>query len=56
MALDLVRQGVDVILATGGDNSIKAAIAATNTIPICLYDGQRSSSGRLREESQPARR
>ncbi len=34
MALDLVRQGVDVILATGGDNSIKAAIAATNTIPI----------------------
>jgi putative ABC transport system substrate-binding protein len=34
MALDLVRQGVDVILATGGDNSVKAAIAATNTIPI----------------------
>jgi putative ABC transport system substrate-binding protein len=34
MALDLARQGVDVILATGGDNSIKAAIAATNTIPI----------------------
>ncbi len=36
MALDLVRQGVDVILATGGDNSIKAAIAATNTIPIVI--------------------
>ena len=34
MALDLVRHGVDVILASGGDNSIKAAIAATNTIPI----------------------
>jgi putative ABC transport system substrate-binding protein len=34
MALDLVRQDVDVILATGGDNSIKAAIAATGTIPI----------------------
>jgi putative tryptophan/tyrosine transport system substrate-binding protein len=34
MALDLVRQGVDVIFASGGDNSIKAAIAATNTIPI----------------------
>jgi putative tryptophan/tyrosine transport system substrate-binding protein len=30
MALDLVRQGVDVILASGGDNSIKAAMAATN--------------------------
>jgi putative tryptophan/tyrosine transport system substrate-binding protein len=34
LALDLVRQGVDLIVATGGDNSIKAAIAATNTIPI----------------------
>ena len=34
MALDLVHQGADVILATGGDNSIKAAIAATRTIPI----------------------
>jgi putative tryptophan/tyrosine transport system substrate-binding protein len=34
MALDLVRQGVGVIFASGGDNSIKAAIAATNTIPI----------------------
>jgi ABC-type uncharacterized transport system substrate-binding protein len=34
MALDLVRQGVDVIFASGGDNSIKAAMAATNTIPI----------------------
>jgi putative ABC transport system substrate-binding protein len=34
MAVDLVRQGVDVILASGGDNSIKAAIAATSTIPI----------------------
>jgi putative tryptophan/tyrosine transport system substrate-binding protein len=34
LALDLVRQGVDVILASGGDNSVKAAMAATNTIPI----------------------
>jgi putative ABC transport system substrate-binding protein len=34
MALDLVNQGVDVIVASGGDNSIKAAMAATNTIPI----------------------
>ena len=34
MALDLVRLGVDVILASGGDNSIKAAMAATNTIPV----------------------
>jgi putative tryptophan/tyrosine transport system substrate-binding protein len=36
MALDLVRQGVDVIFASGGDNSIKAAIAATDTIPIVV--------------------
>ncbi len=34
MALDLVRQGVDVLVATGGDNSVKAAMAATRTIPI----------------------
>jgi putative ABC transport system substrate-binding protein len=34
MALDLVSQGVNVILASGGDNSIKAATAATSTIPI----------------------
>jgi putative tryptophan/tyrosine transport system substrate-binding protein len=34
MALDFARQGVAMIFASGGDNSIKAAIAATNTIPI----------------------
>jgi putative tryptophan/tyrosine transport system substrate-binding protein len=34
MALDLVRQNVDVMLVSGGDNSIRAAMAATNTIPI----------------------
>jgi putative ABC transport system substrate-binding protein len=34
MALDFARQGVAVIIASGGDNSIKAAMAATNTIPI----------------------
>ena len=31
MALDLVRQNVDVILASGGDNPIKAVMAATTT-------------------------
>jgi putative tryptophan/tyrosine transport system substrate-binding protein len=30
----LVQQRVDVIFASGGDNSVKAAIAATNTIPV----------------------
>ena len=34
MALDLVRQNVDVMMASGGDNSIKAAMAATSAIPI----------------------
>ena len=34
MALDLVRLNVDVLLASGGDNSIKAVMAATSTIPI----------------------
>ena len=34
MALDLVRQGVDVIFASVGDVSVEAALAATKTIPI----------------------
>jgi putative tryptophan/tyrosine transport system substrate-binding protein len=34
MALDLVHQGVDVIFASGGDNAVQAAMAATDTIPI----------------------
>jgi putative ABC transport system substrate-binding protein len=39
LALDLVSQGVDVIVATGGDYSIKAAVAATSTIPIVFTTG-----------------
>ena len=39
MALDLVHQGVDVIFASGGDNAIRAAIAATQTIPIVITTG-----------------
>jgi putative ABC transport system substrate-binding protein len=35
----LVSQGVDVIVATGGDYSIKAAVAATSTIPIVFTTG-----------------
>ena len=34
LAKELVGQGVSMILASGGDNSIKAAIAATKTLPI----------------------
>jgi len=39
MALDLVRQNVEVMLASGGDNPIKAAMAATSTIPIVFTSG-----------------
>jgi len=38
LALDLVRQGVDVICA-GGDGSLQAAMAATNRIPIVATFG-----------------
>jgi putative tryptophan/tyrosine transport system substrate-binding protein len=34
MARDLVQRRVDVIFTSGGDNSIKAAVAATSTIPV----------------------
>ena len=34
MALELASQDVNMILASGGDNSIKAAMVATSTIPI----------------------
>jgi putative ABC transport system substrate-binding protein len=39
MALDLVRQGVDLIFACGGDNAVQAAMAATKTIPIVFTTG-----------------
>jgi putative ABC transport system substrate-binding protein len=39
MARDLVRLGVNVIFASGGDNSIRAATAATSTIPIVFTSG-----------------
>jgi putative tryptophan/tyrosine transport system substrate-binding protein len=39
MALDLVRQNVEVMLASGGDTPIQAAMAATSTIPIVFTSG-----------------
>jgi putative ABC transport system substrate-binding protein len=39
MALDLVRRNVDVMLASGGDQPIKAAMAAASTIPIVFTSG-----------------
>jgi putative ABC transport system substrate-binding protein len=34
LAAELVERKVDVIVASGGDNSVAAALAATKTIPI----------------------
>jgi putative ABC transport system substrate-binding protein len=39
MAADLVRQGVNVLVATGGEPSALAAKAATSTIPIVFSVG-----------------
>ena len=39
LAADLVRRGVDVIVATGGDPPGQAARAATDTIPIVILSG-----------------
>ena len=54
MALNLVRQGVDVILASGGDNSIVAAMAATKTIPIIFITANDPvSAGYVRSLNSP---
>ena len=34
LAVELVRAGVDVIVAGGGEAPLRAALQATNTIPI----------------------
>jgi putative ABC transport system substrate-binding protein len=39
LAAELVRSRVDVIVATGGNASVQAATAATNTIPIVVLSG-----------------
>ena len=54
LAVDLVHQGVDVILASGGDNSIKAAIAATDKIPIVFTTANDPvSAGYVKSLNQP---
>ena len=53
MALDLVRQGVDVICA-GGDGSLDAALAATNTIPIvAIFGNDPVAAGYIKSLSRP---
>jgi len=54
MAADLVGQGVNMILASGGDNSIKAAMAATSTIPIIFTTANDPvSAGYVRSLNRP---
>jgi ABC-type uncharacterized transport system substrate-binding protein len=54
MALDFARQGVAVILASGGEISIKAAMAATNTIPIVFTTGNDPvSAGYVKSLNRP---
>jgi len=55
MALDFARQGVAVIFASGGDNSIKAAMAATNTIPLVFVTANDPvSAGYVKASTGPA--
>jgi putative tryptophan/tyrosine transport system substrate-binding protein len=54
LALDLVHQGVDVIIASGGDNSIRAVMAATDTIPIIFTTANDPvSAGYVRSLNRP---
>jgi ABC-type uncharacterized transport system substrate-binding protein len=54
MALDFAHQGVSVIFASGGEYSIKAAMAATNTIPIVFTTGNDPvSAGYVKSLNRP---
>lgn len=54
MALDFAHQGAAVIFASGGEYSIKAAIAATNKIPIVFTTGNDPvSAGYVKSLNRP---
>jgi putative ABC transport system substrate-binding protein len=56
MARDLASRGVDIIFASGGDLPLRAAIAATNTIPIVfIYSGDPVSAGYVESLNRPGR-
>jgi putative tryptophan/tyrosine transport system substrate-binding protein len=54
MAADIVNQKVAVILAGASDVAIKAAMAATKTIPI-VFTTASDPPGRVRNKSQSSR-
>jgi putative ABC transport system substrate-binding protein len=57
LAADLVRRKVDVIVATGGANSVQAAKSATSTIPIVFAAGQQGRAlARMAGQDYPAPR
>jgi ABC-type uncharacterized transport system substrate-binding protein len=54
LASGLVQRGVSVILASGGDQAIQAAKAATTTIPIVVLVGNDPvETGLVRSVKQP---
>jgi putative ABC transport system substrate-binding protein len=56
LAADLVRQQPTMILASGGDDAVRAAKAATASIPIVAMFGGRSCRSRTGWEHQSPRR
>src|SRR5260370_15633868 len=53
LAADLVNRRVDVIVTIGGDISIHAAKAATNTIPVAFVTGFDPVAGGFRASLNP---
>ena len=56
MARDLVERGVNIIFASAGDQPLRAAIAATSTIPIVFtLGGDPVSAGYVQSLNRPGR-
>jgi putative ABC transport system substrate-binding protein len=53
LAAELVRGGVAVIFASGGQPPLQAAIAAINTIPIVFMSGDPVSEGYVASFNRP---
>jgi putative tryptophan/tyrosine transport system substrate-binding protein len=56
MARDLVARGIDVIFASGGDQALRAAMAATDRIPIVFTSGNDPvAAGYVQSLNRPGR-